>query len=153
MKKIALGGLTVLFALGGGIIYKISAENKWDKDEEVIVYQSRTCGCCKKWINHLERSGFNVSAHYVDDVRVVKAEYNIPRELGSCHTAFIGGYVVEGHVPAAAVKKLLSEKPNVKGIAVPGMPIGSPGMEGSYKEAYDVLAFDDQGVSKVYMSF
>jgi len=113
---------------------------------EVQVYKSPTCGCCNKWIEHLERNGFSVHATDVADVTTVKLENGIPGPLASCHTAFVGGYVVEGHVPAADVRRLLRERPDVAGLAVPGMPIGSPGMEGPDPERYEVLSFGPGGV-------
>ncbi len=113
---------------------------------EVHVYKSPTCGCCEKWIDHLRGNGFKVRATDVPDVTPIKQENGIPLELSACHTAFVGGYVVEGHVPAADVRKLLAERPDVEGLAVPGMPIGSPGMEGPNPETYQVLSFGSQGV-------
>jgi hypothetical protein len=109
----------------------------------VEVYKSPTCGCCEKWVDHLEANGFEVHTTDLPDVAPVKAEKGVPRELASCHTALIEGYVVEGHVPAADIKRLLEERPDIDGIAVPGMPIGSPGMEGLRPESYDVVSFDD----------
>jgi hypothetical protein len=114
---------------------------------EVQVYKSPTCGCCTKWIDHLEEAGFTVKATDVSDVGVVKRDNGLPAELASCHTAFVGGYLIEGHVPAADVKRLLEEKPAVAGLAVPDMPIGSPGMEGPNPEAYRVLSFGSDGVA------
>lgn len=114
--------------------------------ELVTVYKSPTCGCCEKWIEHLEQSGFTVEAHDVPNPDVVRQAKGVPSELAACHTALVNGYVIEGHVPAADVKRLLAERPPVLGLAVPGMPEGSPGMEGPHPEAYEVLAFDGQGV-------
>ena len=118
----------------------------------VTVYHSPNCGCCYKWVDHLREHGFNVEEHLMDDVRPVKAEHQLPRNLGSCHTAVVDGYVVEGHVPADTIHRMLSERPEISGIAVPGMPMGSPGMEGAYSEAYDIVAFDSQGNTSVYES-
>jgi hypothetical protein len=113
---------------------------------EVHVYKSPTCGCCEKWIEHLRGSGFRVRATDVPDVTPIKLENGVAPALSACHTAFVGGYVVEGHVPAADVHRLLAERPDVAGLAVPGMPIGSPGMEGPNPEPYEVLSFGAQGV-------
>ena len=113
---------------------------------EVHVYKSPTCGCCVKWIDHLRSNGFSVRATDVPDVTPIKLENGVAPELSACHTAFVGGYVVEGHVPAADVRRLLDERPDVAGLAVPGMPIGSPGMEGPNPEAYEVLSFGSQGI-------
>jgi len=118
---------------------------------EVTVYKSPTCGCCTKWISHMEQNGFKVNAIDVKDVVPYKIKNNVTQKLASCHTAKVGGYVIEGHVPASDVLRLLKEKPTVKGLAAPGMPIGSPGMEmGNRKDAYDVVSFDEKGNSKVY---
>lgn len=120
----------------------------------IVVYKSPSCGCCVKWEEHLKASGFQVDSRPRPDMNPVKAEAEVPTELQSCHTAIVDGYVVEGHVPASSIKKLLAEKPaGVKGIAVPGMPIGSPGMEGPNPERYDVLTFSAAGETKVFEKF
>lgn len=105
----------------------------------IDVYKRATCGCCKEWITHLQANGFTVRAHDVDDPGVVRQKGKIADEHASCHTATVGGYTVEGHVPAKEIARLLSEKPTAAGLAVPGMPLGSPGMEGPRRDAYDVL--------------
>lgn len=117
----------------------------------VTVYKSPTCGCCAKWVTHLEENGFDVKSTDVADLTLIKVKFDVPGQLQSCHTAVVGGYVVEGHVPADVVKRLLEEKPDVAGLAVPGMPIGSPGMEveGRPAEPYDVIAFG-KGEQQVY---
>lgn len=118
---------------------------------EITVYKSPTCGCCKKWIAHLEDNGFSVTARNVVNVNPYKAENKLPPVLASCHTAIIDGYVIEGHVPAADIKRLLKERPAIRGLAVPGMPIGSPGMEqGSHRDPYNVVAFDDKEQFSIY---
>ena len=117
---------------------------------DLVVYKSPTCGCCKKWVSHMRENGFSVEVHEQYDVTPKKDEYGVPRRLRSCHTATIGGYVVEGHVPADVVRRLLAEKPEVAGIAVPGMPMGSPGMEGYRKDAYDVVSFGKNGKTGIY---
>ena len=116
----------------------------------VQVYKSPTCGCCSKWVSHLEANGFTVEATDVNDINLIKRSYGIPPALASCHTAVVGDYLVEGHVPAEDIVQLLKQKPVIKGIAVPGMPIGSPGMEGSNPQAYDVISFDAQGEIDVF---
>jgi hypothetical protein len=116
----------------------------------ITVYKTPTCGCCKKWVEHLESHGFKVTANDMDDLSEVKATFGVPAELQSCHTATVGKYVVEGHVPADLIQKMLKEKPAIAGLAVPGMPMGSPGMEGMRKDDYDVIAFDRQGKRSVY---
>ena len=111
----------------------------------VAVYRTPTCNCCSKWLTHLEEDGFTVEDHVVSDLAAIKSENRIPGELASCHTAFVGGYVIEGHVPAEDIARLLETKPEIAGLAVPGMPIGSPGMEGPNPETYRILAFDRTG--------
>lgn len=120
---------------------------------EVLVYKSPTCGCCKDWMKHLQASGLTVKTVDVADLAAVRARFGVPDRLAACHTAVVGGYAVEGHVPAGAVKRLLAEKPNALGISVPGMPIGSPGMEGANPEAFGVVVFDERGRSKVFESY
>lgn len=116
----------------------------------VQVYKSPTCGCCSKWIDHLRAAGFTVQATNVPDVNPYKREYGLPPQLASCHTAIVEGYVVEGHVPADDVIKMLRQKPDIKGIAVPGMPMGSPGMESPNPQRYETIAFDAAGVTTVF---
>lgn len=111
----------------------------------VTVYKTPRCGCCVKWVEHLEANGFRVESRNLPDLRALKASHGVPAGLTACHTALVDGYVVEGHVPASDVARLLEERPPIRGIAVPGMPIGSPGMEGPNPEAYRVLSFDNQG--------
>jgi hypothetical protein len=120
---------------------------------EMVVYKSPTCGCCKDWVKHLQANGLAVKTVDVADLAAVRARFSVPDRLAACHTAVIGGYVVEGHVPAAAVKRLLAEKPGAIGISVPGMPIGSPGMEGANPEPFGVVVFDERGRSKVFESY
>jgi hypothetical protein len=116
----------------------------------VKVYKSRTCSCCNKWVEHMRTAGFKVEATNVADVGIYKLEYGVPRALASCHTAIVEGYVVEGHVPADDVIKMLRQKPEIKGITAPGMPMGSPGMEGPNAVSYDVIAFDADGNTSVF---
>jgi hypothetical protein len=111
---------------------------------EVTVSKDPNCGCCTAWAEHLRGAGFPVKVADRPDMRAVKARLGVPVELASCHTAEVSGYVLEGHVPASAVLRLLKEKPEAKGLAVPGMPIGSPGMEGGEPETYDVMLFGSQ---------
>jgi hypothetical protein len=116
----------------------------------ITVYKSPTCGCCTKWEEHLREHGFRVESVARDDVASIKREQGVPQALQSCHTGVVEGYAVEGHVPADVIRKLLAERPPVKGIAVPGMPMGSPGMEGPYKDDYEVFTFDETGPKDVY---
>ena len=118
---------------------------------EITVYKSPTCGCCKEWVKHLQANGFSVIARDVPDVTQYKIANDVPVTLGSCHTATVDGYVIEGHVPAGAPSVGASRRSPIRGLAVPGMPIGSPGMEqGAHKERYDVLTFDKKGNTSVY---
>lgn len=117
---------------------------------EIDVYKSPTCGCCKKWVEHLERGGFTVKAHDVVDVAAMRRELGMPERLGACHTAKVGGYLVEGHVPAADIRKLLKDKPAALGIAVPGMPSGSPGMESAKPVPYDTLLVSRDGSTRIF---
>lgn len=136
------------FLIGSAVFsFNISAA---DPLPVVEVYKSPTCGCCKEWIKHLEQSGFEVKAHDVSDVNAARQALGMPQQLGACHTAKVGNYLVEGHVPAADIRKLLKEKPKALGIAVPGMPPGSPGMESPRPVPYDTLLVGNDGSVKVY---
>jgi hypothetical protein len=119
----------------------------------VKIFKSPTCGCCSEWAEHLQAEGFPVELVDTNDLMTIKAALGVPSDMGSCHTAQVGDYVVEGHVPADDIKSLLGEAPQgTVGLAVPGMPVGSPGMEmpGQPAERYDVVAFDDDGSRRVY---
>jgi hypothetical protein len=120
----------------------------------VDVYKSPTCGCCSKWVEHLRASGFTVRTTDTEDVASLKASHRVPRQVQSCHTALVDGYVIEGHVPATDVQRLLAERPVITGLTVPGMPVGSPGMEvaSGKTEPYDVVAFDKSGTTRVFAS-
>lgn len=120
------------------------------KPVAIKVYKTPECGCCKAWVKHLRDNGFQVETMDMPDLSLVKQKYGVKPALQSCHTGVVNGYVVEGHVPADVIRKLLRERPAVAGIAVPGMPIGSPGMEGASKQPYDVFTFDRAGRSRVY---
>jgi hypothetical protein len=115
--------------------------------EDIKVYKSPSCSCCGQWIAHLKENGFTVAVQNVEDMDAKKQELGVPEAMASCHTAVVGPYLVEGHVPAQDIKRMLAEKPAVRGIAVPGMPTGSPGMEspGSAPEPYSVLSFGPKG--------
>lgn len=117
---------------------------------DIVVYKSPTCGCCKAWVDHLKQNGFTVAVHDRLNMDPVKREMGVPGRLQSCHTAQVGDYVIEGHVPAADIVRLLKEKLPVKGLTAPGMPQGSPGMEGPVSEPYEVLAFQSDGRTSVY---
>lgn len=120
---------------------------------DIVVYKSPTCGCCSAWIKHLQKNGFSVEMHDRNNMQLVKNSLGIPNHIQSCHTALVGDYIVEGHVPADDITRLLKEKPAVKGVAVPGMPMGSPGMEGPRKDKYNVLTFEKNGKTRIYSSY
>lgn len=123
--------------------------------QAMIVYRSPTCGCCSDWVSYVEQHGYTVVVEDVQDLAAVKAEHNVPSTMQSCHTAVIDGYVIEGHVPIEDIERLLTERPDVVGIAVPGMPVGSPGMEieGAAPQPFDVVTFDAAGTTEVYSSY
>ncbi len=119
----------------------------------MTVYKDPGCGCCSDWIEHVKKAGFSVAVRDSRDMDSVKASLGVPTALASCHTARIGSYVIEGHVPADLIVRLLKEQPAARGLAVPGMPVGSPGMEiGSRKDPYNVLLFDKAGKTRIYAS-
>ena len=111
----------------------------------IEVYKNEGCGCCEGWIEHLKANGFAVKAHNVANTSDYREKFGIPNQLGSCHTGIVAGYALEGHVPATEIKRLLAERPKAKGLAVPAMPVGSPGMEGPRKDPYDVLLVKADG--------
>lgn len=120
----------------------------------ITVYKSPTCGCCKGWVTYLEDEGFSVTAVDHDDVDMIKAENGLADpSLKSCHTALVDGYVIEGHVPASDIERLLSERPDVVGLTAPGMPMMSPGMNSLIPKDYDVLAFQKNGQTRVFSSY
>lgn len=118
---------------------------------DITVHKTPSCDCCNRWIAHLRENGFKLSVVSVPSTRPIRDRVGVPQRLGSCHTAVIGDYWVEGHVPADLIQRLLTEQPdNIRGISVPGMPIGTPGMEGPNPVAYDVLAYGSNGQTTVY---
>lgn len=119
----------------------------------IEVYKTPTCGCCHLWVAHLRANGFSVNAHDVADTTAYREKFGVPAALGSCHTGVVGGYALEGHVPAREIKRLLADRPKVKGLAVPAMVLGSPGMEGPRSDPYDVLAFRADGRYAVYQHY
>ena len=139
--------VVAMVTLGGWGLTQMPAQA-----EDIVVYKSPTCGCCNAWISHLKDNGFTVEVHDRLNMNPIKAEMGVPYQFRSCHTAKVGDYVIEGHVPADVITRLLKEKPPVKGLAVPGMPMGSPGMEGPRKDPYDVMTFNEQGRATVYES-
>ncbi len=122
--------------------------------QSIHVYKSPTCGCCTDWMDHLEDNGFDVTATNTNDMGRIKAEAGLIPGLGSCHTAYVGDYVIEGHVPAEDIKRLLAQAPQATGLSVPGMPAGSPGMEmGGRSDPYKVILFNDQGQTRIFSEY
>lgn len=133
----------------------VSAQGSKLQDKvDIVVNRSPTCSCCGKWVEHLKQNNFNVEDIVSDDVQPVKNKYGVTQELASCHTAIVNGYVVEGHVPADDIRTMLKNKPNIVGITVPGMPMGTPGMEmGGKKNPYQVISFDKKNQTQVFNSY
>jgi len=151
MKR-TLMGVTVALAVGASG-WTLAGAQESETGHAIDVYKTATCGCCAIWVDHLREHGFKVTVTDVPNVVPLKQRLGIRPELSSCHTAVVDDYAIEGHVPASDIQRLLREGPRVAGLAVPGMPLGSPGMEmpdPSRHERYDVLAFDRQGGTEVW---
>lgn len=153
--RVGIGSVSALAAVGAaGFAISLRPTTSSDSavvDQQVVAYRSATCGCCKGWLQHLQAAGFNVRDHVVDDLAAVTRSQGVPGDLASCHTATVGGYVIEGHVPVSAIQRLLRERPAVVGIAVPGMPLGSPGMESPVgAEPYTVFSFTSDGAYRPF---
>ena len=138
---LALSIILVVFV--AGCAKKADFDNLTESETKITVFKSLTCGCCVGWAEYAKNSGLDVDLNIVDDIDSVKDEYNIPNNLRSCHTSIIGEYFVEGHMPLEAVKKLLDEKPDIDGIALPGMPSGSAGMPGPKRETWIIYSIKD----------
>lgn len=148
--------LVVTVMVGGGLGLLVAGKASADPDADVTVYLTPTCGCCGAWVDYLREEGFSVDAEEVNQTELngIKQEAGLTPQLASCHTAFVGDYAVEGHVPAREIRRLLAEEPDIAGIAVPGMPAGSPGMEmGDRKDPYDVVAFRANGDTEVFARY
>jgi hypothetical protein len=133
-----------------GTVQVSAADRAANAGDTIVVYKTPTCGCCNDWVDHVEDHGFTVVTHDLNDLSMIKQQLGVPAGRISCHTAVVRGYTVEGHVPADLIQRMLAEKPRFRGLTVPGMPMGSPGMEGPWKDDYDVLSFDDRGNVEVY---
>ena len=159
MKKLMLLVMSQFLFLGW--INPLQAESVWDKIHEhyagplnIKVYHSPTCGCCKDWLTHLEKHDFNITAIETQDMNSVKRQHNLPPQVASCHTAFIDGYIIEGHVPADDIKRLLKQRPKIRGLSVPRMPVGTPGMEmGPRKDPFIVVSFDEKGNAEPFKEY
>lgn len=149
-----LVGLLVAIALLGALAAPtaaMAAELAQPNLPELTVYRSPTCRCCGHWVDHMKAAGFEVHDVVTEDMAALKAQYGVPEDAASCHTAIVAGYVIEGHVPATDVQRLLSEQPDVLGIAAPGMPMGSPGMEmGDRVDPYTVVSFTQAGETATF---
>ncbi len=143
--------VAVIGAVAASVLTWLDANRPAPGPEVLVVYKRATCDCCAKWVTHLEQAGFEVQIHNESDLDVRQAAFGVPQPLRACHTAVVGGYLVEGHVPAQDIRRLLAEKPQARGIAVPDMPIGSPGMEmGERRDPYSTLLFQTDGQSIVF---
>lgn len=140
--------------LAGLIVLQPSVNAEENQSVNMVVYRSPSCGCCGKWLAHMQDNQFKVRDVLSDDMQAVKARLGVPAHLASCHTALVNGYVIEGHVPANDVKRLLTQKQPVDGLAVPGMPIGTPGMEmGGRQDPYQVVSFGKQSGEQVFQLY
>ena len=146
MNTLTRRTMLLSLAMAASASYRIRGQ----QPPKLDVYKDPTCGCCGFWVAHMRAQGFTASVTDSPDIDAVKTKYRVPSQLRSCHTTVVGGYVIEGHVPAADVKRLLKERPTVVGLTVPGMIVGSPGMEGPNGRPYDVLTFDAAGKTTVY---
>lgn len=143
----------VILLAGGAIWYIISdyyARQESNPKAKVVMYKNAGCECCDKWASYMQGGGYSVSIVEAKDLYAVKAEQGIPRDMGACHTAVVGDYVVEGHVPLEDISRLLREKPDAKGIAVPGMPASSPGMNTALNKPFNVYLLKDDGSTEIY---
>jgi hypothetical protein len=152
VRTFALGASILALALTTGAAPP-SGTGAAAKKPTITVYKDPSCGCCKSWVEHLIKHGYRVEAKDTPEMTEIKRTLGVPDRLSACHTAVVNGYLIEGHVPAADIARLLKEKPRVAGLAVPGMPMGSPGMEGPRSQHYQVLSFDKTGKTKVFASY
>lgn len=146
-RRLLLAGL-----VAGGASFALP--RRFPRAEDIVrAYKTLGCGCCELWAQHLRANGFACEMSVHPDLEAYKAELGVPEALRACHTAMIAGYLVEGHVPALALRRLLAERPAIRGLAVPGMPAGSPGMPSDRPERYEVVAFDRDGRVLPFMAF
>lgn len=163
-QKLILAVAIVVLAFAGGWLWagrdtadataaSLPAAMQDGDASQIVMYQNPACQCCGRWAAHMEEAGFEVEVHKTAELNAIKAEHGIDAETAGCHTAMVDGYIVEGHVPVREVVRMLQERPDVVGITVPGMPLGSPGMEDDRSDPYDVLTFDAEGNTSVYASY
>lgn len=158
LKKISFPLLLIIIVVTLGACAQARtpiASSSSDQGNTITMYKSATCGCCGTWAEYLQENGFTVLINEDEDLAQIKQTYQVPRQLSSCHTALLNGYVIEGHVPIDEINRMINEKPDILGIAVAGMPIGSPGMEveGVDPVPYDVVTFDAQGNTTIFASY
>jgi len=150
LPRLLLAASVAAMALLAVIVWP-GASTSSANDVNIVVYKTASCSCCGKWVDHLRDAGLKVDVENVNSTRAIQERVGVPRKLGSCHTAVVGDYWVEGHVPADLIQRLMAETPaEIRGISVPGMPIGSPGMEGPNPVEYDIVAFDSSGRTSIY---
>lgn len=164
VARCKLGGMTaktsllaalIVAGFAGAIGYATQSPKAAQDNLNIVVYKTPTCGCCSIWVEHMRKNGFTVDARDVshEELSAIKAKHHVPASLQSCHTGIVNGYAIEGHIPAAEIRRFLSAKPAAAGIAVPGMPLGSPGMDGppgAKLRPYTVLSFDREGKTDVF---
>lgn len=153
-KTIAIGAAVFIAVLWIAATAGDGSNSKADmraESRQVTVYKTPTCGCCGNYVSYLKKSGYEVTVRNLNDLSAIKDQYGIPSELGSCHTTVVDGYAVEGHVPVAAIEKLLTDRPKLAGIALPGMPVGSPGMPGAKRGLFEVSGFDAAGAISSFL--
>ncbi len=148
---IALIGLAVTASVLGGVWTTTDTAPEQTDSIEMVTYKSPNCGCCGAWARYSEQQGFDTQVNDVDDIQSVKDEHEVPRDVWSCHTSIVEGYVIEGHVPVEAIEKLLEEEPDIEGIALPGMPSGSPGMPGPKQDEWTIYALHEDGTTSTFM--
>ena len=155
VKIILLGILFSLFSLPSWAENPFWLKDKTDQQYQITVYRSATCGCCKDWIAHLREHNFEVTDSTVDDLQKYKQQLGVPREAASCHTASVNGVTIEGHVPAQDIKRLLSSPGDIRLLAAPGMPSGSPGMDtgDAPKQAFNIYSLDKAGQVSIFNSY
>lgn len=146
---------SLIFAIAGGAIWYIindyyAEDIQQAESADIVMYKNAGCECCDKWASHMQGAGYSVSIVETEQLGTIKTDKNIPRNMGACHTAIAGDYVIEGHVPAQDVMRLLREQPDAAGLVVPGMPASSPGMNTALNEPYKVYLLDKEGNTEVF---
>ena len=150
-RSASLRILTASLAVAAGLMAATASQPA--RAAEITVYKSPWCGCCEQWIGHMRSQGHVVTTRNMEDLDAIKKMASVPEDLQSCHTAFVAGYVLEGHVPGADLARLLAERPKARGLAVPGMVGGSPGMESAAAEPYEVMLFQTDGSARVFSRY